>query len=62
MITKKELEAVKNINIDLQEVIRQQEEHILDLEMKLMESTNKWAFLQAEIQDLRIQKELERQG
>jgi len=53
-------ENVKN-TIDLEEVIRQQNEYIIDLEMELMQYKQKWEFLAKEMEELEMQKALEKE-
>ena len=49
------------LKIDLEEVVRQQEDHILDLEFQLQEMTGHWQYLQAELEGLEKQKVLEKE-
>ena len=43
--------------IDLEEIVRQQEEYIIKLEMDLVDLTDKWKYLQEELVDIQIEKE-----
>jgi len=48
-------------SIDLEEIIRQQNEYIIDLEMELMKYKQKWEFLAKEMKELEMQKILEKE-
>ena len=47
--------------IDNEEIIRQQAEHILDLEFQLQEITGKWKYLEEEMIEYEKQKIMERE-
>jgi bacterioferritin (cytochrome b1) len=47
------------LKIDLEEIVRQQADHILDLEFQLQEITGKWKYLEQEMMDYAVQKEME---
>jgi len=56
-----ELQATQARNKELQEVIRQQEDHILNLEMELQDLTGKWEYLNKELQEMELQKEIQKE-
>lgn len=54
-------QGIDLLKIDLEEIVRQQEDYILDLEIKLQETNNSaWEFFEQEIADLQEQLEKER--
>ena len=45
--------------VDLTEITRQQAEYIIELQMELVELTDKWEFVKEELDGMRTQKILE---